>query len=123
MRRSWPGPSTLWCQETRCRETRCGETRCQERGAGRCEVSGRFDGKVAVITGAAAGFGLAVATRLASEGARLVLVDRAAGALHEAAEKLDGLAVVADVSEESEVDGYVRAAVDAHGRIDLFFNN
>jgi NAD(P)-dependent dehydrogenase (short-subunit alcohol dehydrogenase family) len=86
-------------------------------------VSGRFDGKVAVITGAAAGFGLAVATRLASEGARLVLVDRAAGALHEAAEKLDGLAVMADVSEESEVDGYVRAAVNAHGRIDLFFNN
>lgn len=86
-------------------------------------MSGRFDGKVAVITGAANGFGLAVATRLASEGARLVLVDRAADALHEAAEKLDGLAVVADVSQESEVDGYVRAAVDAHGRIDLFFNN
>jgi NAD(P)-dependent dehydrogenase (short-subunit alcohol dehydrogenase family) len=84
---------------------------------------GSFDGQVAVITGAAAGFGLAVATRLAEEGARLVMVDWAADALHEAASKLSGLPVVADVSQESEVDGYVRAAVDAHGRIDLFFNN
>jgi NAD(P)-dependent dehydrogenase (short-subunit alcohol dehydrogenase family) len=82
-----------------------------------------FDGQVAVITGAAAGFGLAVATRLAEEGARLVMVDRAAEALEAAAEKLSGLAVVADVSVESEVDKYVAAAVEAHGRIDLFFNN
>ena len=84
---------------------------------------GSFDGQVAVITGAAAGFGLAVSTRLAEEGARLVMVDRAADALHEAAAKLSGLPVVADVSQESEVDGYVQAALDAHGRIDLFFNN
>lgn len=83
----------------------------------------RFDGQVAVITGGAAGFGLAVATRLAEAGASLVLVDRAADALHEAASKLDALAVVADVSEEPEVDKYVAAAVEAHGRIDLFFNN
>jgi NAD(P)-dependent dehydrogenase (short-subunit alcohol dehydrogenase family) len=82
-----------------------------------------FDGQVAVITGAAAGFGLAVATRLAEEGVSLVLVDRAADALHEAAAKLSGLAVVADVSQEPEVDKYVAAAMEAHGRIDLFFNN
>jgi 3alpha(or 20beta)-hydroxysteroid dehydrogenase len=82
-----------------------------------------FSGQVAVITGAANGFGLAVATRLADEGARLVLVDRDADALAAAASKLSGLPVVADVSVESEVDGYVAAAMDAHGRIDLFFNN
>ncbi len=82
-----------------------------------------LEGKVAVVTGAANGFGLAVATRLAGEGAKLVLVDRDIEALNAAAEKLDGLAVAADVSQEAEVDGYVAAAVDAHGRIDLFFNN
>ena len=79
--------------------------------------------QVAVVTGAANGFGLAVATRLADEGAKLVLVDRDAEALQAAAEKLGGIPVVADVSQESEVDGYVAAAVEAHGRIDLFFNN
>jgi 3alpha(or 20beta)-hydroxysteroid dehydrogenase len=82
-----------------------------------------FEGQVAVITGAANGFGLAVATRLADEGAKLVLVDRDAEGLNAAAEKLGGLAVVADVSQEAEVDSYVAAAVDEHGRIDLFFNN
>ena len=82
-----------------------------------------LEDKVAVITGAANGFGLAVASRLAAEGARLVLVDRDEAALAAAADKLGGLAVAADVSVESDVDGYVRSAVDAHGRIDLFFNN
>jgi NAD(P)-dependent dehydrogenase (short-subunit alcohol dehydrogenase family) len=82
-----------------------------------------FDGQVAVITGAANGFGLAVATRLAGEGARLVLVDRDAAALEAAASQVSGLAVVADVSVESDVDGYVSAAVAEFGRIDLFFNN
>ena len=82
-----------------------------------------LEGQVAVVTGAANGFGLAVATRLADEGAQLVLVDRDVEALNAAAEKLNGLAVVADVSQEAEVDGYVAAAVDAFGRIDLFFNN
>jgi NAD(P)-dependent dehydrogenase (short-subunit alcohol dehydrogenase family) len=87
-------------------------------------MSDRFAGRVAVITGAAAGFGLAVATRLASEGARLVLVDRAAGTLREAARSLHGaVGVVADVSREDDVDRYVRAAVQEHGRIDAFFNN
>jgi 3alpha(or 20beta)-hydroxysteroid dehydrogenase len=82
-----------------------------------------FEGQVAVITGAANGFGLAVASRLADEGAKLVLVDRDASALEAAAAKLGGLPVVADVSVESEVDGYVAAAVAEFGRIDLFFNN
>lgn len=83
-----------------------------------------FEGKVAIVTGAAAGFGLAVATRLTAEGARVVMVDRAAEALHERAAALAGaVPVVADVSRENDVDSYVEQAVARHGRVDLFFNN
>jgi NAD(P)-dependent dehydrogenase (short-subunit alcohol dehydrogenase family) len=87
-------------------------------------MGNRFDGQVAVITGAASGFGLAVSGRLAGEGARVVLVDVAADPLKKAAADIDGaLAVVADVSDEAAVDAYVQAALAEHGRIDLFFNN
>ncbi|MBX6355230.1 MAG: glucose 1-dehydrogenase [Micromonosporaceae bacterium] len=87
-------------------------------------MSAGFAGKVAIVTGAAAGFGLAVATRLAREGARVVMVDRAAEALRERAGALPGaLPVVADTSREADVDSYVEQAVERHGRVDLFFNN
>ncbi len=84
----------------------------------------RFDGQVAVVTGAAAGFGLAVATRLAAEGALLVLVDRAVDPLRAAEAAIAGsIGVVADVSREADVDDYADRAVERFGRIDLFFNN
>jgi NAD(P)-dependent dehydrogenase (short-subunit alcohol dehydrogenase family) len=84
----------------------------------------RFDGRVAIVTGAAAGFGLAVATRLAGEGALVTMVDRAADALAASAAKIpNALPVVADVSIESDVDDYVRRTVAERGRVDLFFNN
>jgi 3alpha(or 20beta)-hydroxysteroid dehydrogenase len=87
-------------------------------------MTDRFAGKVAVVTGAAAGFGLAVSLRLAAEGARVVLVDRAADPLAEAAAAIENsLPVVADVSQEADVESYVQAAVGRYGQVDLFFNN
>jgi NAD(P)-dependent dehydrogenase (short-subunit alcohol dehydrogenase family) len=87
-----------------------------------------FTGKVVVITGAAGGVGQAAARAFAKAGARLVLVDRAAGAGEELSEAIrrqggDAQFVAADVTRSGEVRAYVKAALDAHGRIDCFFNN
>ena len=87
----------------------------------------RLDGKVAVVTGAAGVIGAATMRLLAARGARIVAVDcreqdltTAVGELPPSAE---ALAVSADVTSEDEVSGYVRAATDRFGTIDVFYNN
>jgi NAD(P)-dependent dehydrogenase (short-subunit alcohol dehydrogenase family) len=71
---------------------------------------GVFDGKVAVVTGAASGIGLASSRRLHGEGAALVMVDIDEEALGPAAEELDAIAVVGDVSRTELWDDVVEAA-------------
>ena len=87
----------------------------------------RLDGKVAVVTGAAGVIGRATIKLLAERGARIVAVDRKRDELEAAIKDLpasaEPLAVTADVSDESEVADYVRAAVDTFGTIDVFYNN
>jgi NAD(P)-dependent dehydrogenase (short-subunit alcohol dehydrogenase family) len=85
-------------------------------------MAGRFEGKVGVVTGAANGFGEAVAGRLVADGASVVLVD-VNDKVREVASKVGGVGVVADVTRPEDVARYVKEAVDAFGRIDLFFNN
>lgn len=88
----------------------------------------RFEGKVAVVTGAAGGIGRVTAARFAAEGAAVVLVDVSAKGLETsvAAVKAAGseaLAVEADVTRAADVRRYVGAALDRFGGIDCFFNN
>src|SRR5436309_11146087 len=87
----------------------------------------RLDGRVAVVTGAAGVIGSATTRLLAERGARIVAVDRDERQLEAAIENLpasaQAFAVTADVTQEDEVAGYVRAAMEKFGAIDVFYNN
>ncbi|MCA9846145.1 MAG: glucose 1-dehydrogenase [Dehalococcoidia bacterium] len=88
----------------------------------------RYEGKVVIVTGAAGGIGLAAVERFANEGAQVVAVDLAGSALDEAQARADAagasvLTVTADVTKSSEVEGYVKAAVERFGGVDVLFNN
>ncbi len=79
--------------------------------------------RVAVVTGAGSGIGLASVRRLAAEGARIVAVDIDGQTGKAAADEVGGLFVQADVTSEEQVAGACEAALRAYGRIDIAFNN
>jgi NAD(P)-dependent dehydrogenase (short-subunit alcohol dehydrogenase family) len=79
--------------------------------------------RVAVITGAGSGIGLAAATRLAAEGSRIVAVDIDEQAGKSAADQAGGLFVQADVSVEDDVRRIYATAHEAYGSVDIAFNN
>jgi NAD(P)-dependent dehydrogenase (short-subunit alcohol dehydrogenase family) len=83
----------------------------------------RLDGKVAVITGAASGIGLATARRFATEGATVVAVDLDAEAGEKAATEVGGEFVRADVADEAQVEELFRGVVERHGGVHVAFNN
>jgi NAD(P)-dependent dehydrogenase (short-subunit alcohol dehydrogenase family) len=86
-------------------------------------VQGRLQDRVAVITGAGSGIGLATARRFASEGARVVCVDISAVAGAAAAQEVGGEFVECDVSDETGVRNLFDSVVERHGRVDIAFNN
>jgi NAD(P)-dependent dehydrogenase (short-subunit alcohol dehydrogenase family) len=83
----------------------------------------RLQDRVAVITGAGSGIGLASAVRLAAEGARVVAVDIDEAAGKAAADAVGGLFLAADVSSEEQVAGVFDEVARRLGRIDIAFNN
>jgi 2-deoxy-D-gluconate 3-dehydrogenase len=85
-------------------------------------------GRVALVTGAAQGFGFAAARRLAEAGSAVLLTDRRGDRVEAAAGRLDAYAgriawAVGDVSAPDEVDALVAAAVACFGRLDVLVNN
>src|SRR5438874_8173493 len=87
-----------------------------------------FTGKVALVTGAAAGMGLAAATAFAEAGASVVLADYKEEAVKEAAQRLvtaghKAIAVGCDVRGDSQVAAMVDRTVAEFGRLDAAFNN
>src|SRR5579883_613563 len=87
-----------------------------------------FSGKVALVTGGGNGIGRAACIAFAKHGAKVVVVDKdtaaaeaTAGIIRQAGGKATSL--TADVTKSADVQAYVKATLDKHGRIDCFFNN
>lgn len=88
----------------------------------------RLQGKVAVVTGAASGMGLAMAQRFASEGAKVVAGDwhaerlaAAVAGIRATAPDIEGVA--GDISDRASAEALVERAFSAHGRLDVLVNN
>jgi NAD(P)-dependent dehydrogenase (short-subunit alcohol dehydrogenase family) len=83
----------------------------------------RLQDRVAVVTGAGSGIGLASVRRLAGEGAIIVAVDIDEAAGQAAAEETGGMFIAADVANEDDVRRLYETVVAQHGRVDISFHN
>jgi len=88
-------------------------------------MMGALQGRVALITGAAAGFGEAIARRFVAEGAKVLVADLDGSRAQDVATSLgaSARAVRCDVSSRADVDAAVAACVDAFGGVDILVNN
>jgi 3-oxoacyl-[acyl-carrier protein] reductase len=83
----------------------------------------RLQGKVAIVTGAASGFGAGIARRFAAEGARVVAADLRIEPARAVADEIGGTAIAVDVSDGASVAAMVAAATAACGPVDILVNN
>ncbi|NJN51672.1 MAG: SDR family oxidoreductase [Gammaproteobacteria bacterium] len=84
----------------------------------------RFEGKVVIVTGAASGFGTAIAEKFAGEGASVVVADiNEAGAIEVAKRLPRAMPFQIDVSDEDQTQALAAATVAAFGKIDVFCAN
>jgi 3-oxoacyl-[acyl-carrier protein] reductase len=88
----------------------------------------RFEGRVALVTGASRGIGEAIARRLAAEGATLLAAARTPQALERVVADIAGAggrarALALDVSDSSSIERVMKSALEEHGQIDVLVNN
>jgi len=89
-------------------------------------MTGRFEGKVVVVTGAGSGIGEATARRFVAEGAHVVLSDSVRDKIDAVVASLPAgraTAVVADSADHAAVEQLIATAVGDHGRLDVLVNN
>jgi short-subunit dehydrogenase len=81
-------------------------------------------GKVAIVTGASSGIGLATAKLLSSKGAKLALVARSKDKLEQLAKILpEAIAITADISKVEETKNMIKQAYEHFGQVDILVNN
>jgi len=90
-------------------------------------MTGKLDGQVALVTGAASGIGRATVGRLAEEGATVITVDRDADGLADTAAELEAIgtphsSMVADLADTNSLAALVMDALATQGRIDILVN-
>src|SRR4030081_585581 len=85
----------------------------------------RLAGKIAIVTGAASGFGEGIAKKFIAEGARVVVADRDGDGAIRVADTLglDAIGVRADVTRAEDVEAMVCAAIDRFDGLDILVNN
>ena len=85
----------------------------------------KLNNKVAIITGANSGIGLATAKEFLNEGAKVVLSGRRKEALEKATQELEGdfITVVADVAKDEDNINLIKTAVEKYGKIDILYLN
>ena len=82
-------------------------------------MSGELSGKTAIVTGAGKGIGLAIAKKLAGEGATVVCADIDEASAHTAGQHVSGDAARCDVTDEAQVQQLVSETVARHGKLDV----
>lgn len=86
-------------------------------------MSGRLEGRVALIIGAARGIGAGIAERFVEEGAKIVIADSEVAAGEATAKRLNGRFVAVDVSKKADSERAVAEALNAYGKLDILVQN
>lgn len=86
-------------------------------------MMGRFEGKVALITGGGTGIGAATARRIAAEGGKVVVTGRRREPIEAVAAETGGIAIVGDTTSATDIDTAIAAAREHFGGLDLLVAN